>query len=313
MAKEKQVKEKKEKNYLEELAELTANPYATVADQGTTGDVSGYITTGSYLLNALLGGSMFTGLANNKITIFAGESSTGKTYLVLDIIRHFLNDNPDGHVVFFESESAISKQMFVERGMDARRILMLPIDTVQNYRTQILKIIDKYLNTPKSQRKPLLFVLDSLGMLSTTKELEDTAEGKETADMTRSKLIKATFRVITLKLGLAGVPHIMTNHTYMEQGLFAKKVMCLVGETEIRTASGNIPISEIKVGQEVMTVTGLGKTTDVFKYKTNKLFEIEMEDGTIVRCTGDHKFLTPEMEWLSVKNMIANDSICVLD
>ena len=71
----------------------------------------------------------------------------------------------------------------------------------------------------------MMFVLDSLGMLSTTKEIEDTAEGKETKDMTRAQITKGAFRVLTLKLGKAGVPLIVTNHTYDEMGLFAKKVM----------------------------------------------------------------------------------------
>ncbi len=71
----------------------------------------------------------------------------------------------------------------------------------------------------------MLFVLDSLGMLSTTKEIEDTASGAETRDMTRAQLVKGAFRVLTLKLGKAGVPLIVTNHTYDEMGLFAKKVM----------------------------------------------------------------------------------------
>jgi len=71
-----------------------------------------------------------------------------------------------------------------------------------------------------------MFVLDSLGMLSTTKEMDDTAAGKETRDMTRSQIVKSTFRVLTLKLGQAGVPMIMTNHTYDVIGsMFPQKEM----------------------------------------------------------------------------------------
>ena len=71
-----------------------------------------------------------------------------------------------------------------------------------------------------------MFVLDSLGMLSTTKEMEDTAAGKETRDMTRSQIVKSTFRVLTLKLGKANVPMIMTNHTYDVIGsMFPQKEM----------------------------------------------------------------------------------------
>lgn len=310
MAKEK--KEKREKTYLEELAELTENPYAAVAEEGTSGDISGYISTGSYLLNGLLGGSIFTGLAGNKITAFAGEASTGKTFLVLDILKHFLKDNLEGLVIFFESESAVSKQMLIERDIDPRRLLILPIDTVQNYRTQILKILDKYIATPVSQRKPLLFVLDSLGMLSTSKELEDTASGKETSDMTRAKLIKSTFRVITLKMGLAKVPNLVTNHTYDEQGLFAKKVMCMTGDNEILDRNNNpIQISMIEVGDLVMTCDGPKEVMNTFHYDDAKIIEVIFDDGCVIKCTKDHKFLTNN-EYVSVENLRVGDNITTI-
>ena len=77
----------------------------------------------------------------------------------------------------------------------------MPVATVQEFRSQSIKVIDKYLEQPEDKRKPMMFVLDSLGMLSTTKEMEDTAAGKETRDMTRSQIVKSTFRVLTLKLG----------------------------------------------------------------------------------------------------------------
>ena len=116
--------------------------------------------------------------------------------------------------------------MIESRGVDSGRILVMPVATVQEFRAQSIKVIDKYLEQPEASRKPMLFVLDSLGMLSTTKEMEDTAAGKETRDMTRSQIVKSTFRVLTLKLGQAGVPMIMTNHTYDVIGsMFPQKEM----------------------------------------------------------------------------------------
>lgn len=213
-------------SFLTELKETIGNEYASIADDGiAAGDVTGYISSGSYNLNALLGGSLFSGLAGNKITALAGEASTGKTWIAIDICGNFLNENQDGVVVYFESESAVSKDMFKSRGIDTKRVLIVPVITVQEFRTQIIKIIDRYLELTEKQRTPMVFVLDSLGMLSTTKEIEDTAAGKETQDMTRAKVIKAMFRTVTLKLGKAGIPMILTNHTYEEQGLFPKKIM----------------------------------------------------------------------------------------
>ena len=150
----------------------------------------------------------------NKITAIAGEAATGKTFFALGIVKAFLDKDKDAGVIYFESESAISKSMIESRGVDSTRMVVVPVSTVQEFRTQSLKILDKYIEQPEDKRKPLLFVLDSLGMLSTTKEMEDTAAGKETRDMTRSQIVKSTFRVLTLKLGKAAVPMIMTNHTY---------------------------------------------------------------------------------------------------
>ena len=102
----------------------------------------------------------------------------------------------------------------------------MPVITVQQFRNQAINILDRYLETPEDDRPPMMFCLDSLGMLSTTKEIEDTAEGKETKDMTRAQITKGAFRVLTLKLGRAKVPMIVTNHTYDVIGsMFPQKEM----------------------------------------------------------------------------------------
>ena len=200
-------------NFLKDVAKEIDNEYAALVSDGVSaGDTSGFIDTGSHVFNALLSGSIYGGIPGNKITALAGESSTGKTYFCLGIVQHFLESDPDSGVIYFESESALSKELIESRGIDSARMLIVPITTVQEFRTQAIRILDKYLQ--QSDRKPLMFVLDSLGMLSTTKEVEDAEAGKETRDMTRAQIVKSIFRVLTLKLGKANVPLIVTNHTY---------------------------------------------------------------------------------------------------
>ena len=164
---------------------------------------------------------------SNRITAIAGEITTGKTFFALGVVKKsFLEANKDAGVIYFESENAISRDMVESRGVDSTRLVVMPVATVQEFRSQSIKVIDKYLEQPEDKRKPMMFVLDSLGMLSTTKEMEDTASGKETRDMTRSQIVKSTFRVLTLKLGQANVPMIMTNHTYDVIGsMFPQKEM----------------------------------------------------------------------------------------
>lgn len=231
---------KQKDTYFTDLIKTTGNSYAALASEGIeAGDINGFIPTGSYMLNAILSGSIYGGLPDNKITAIAGEEATGKTYLVLDICKFFLKQNPEAGVLYFETESAITKQTLEERGIDTARIAIIPVTTVQEFRTQILKIIEKYLTQTKSERKPIMFVLDSLGMLSTTKEMEDSVGGKETKDMTRAGIIKAAFRTITLKLGRAGIPLVVTNHTYDEQGkMYAQKIMS--GGSGLKYAASSI-------------------------------------------------------------------------
>ena len=215
------------KDFLKEIIKETGNEFASLASEGiTAGDVTSFIDTGSYSFNALLSGSIYGGLPGNRITAIAGEAATGKTFFALGIIKSFLDKDKDAGVVLFESENAVSKDMIEARGVDSSRVVVVPVSTVQEFRSQSIKILDKYLEQEEKDRQPLMFVLDSLGMLSTTKEMTDTAEGKETRDMTRSQIVKSTFRVLTLKLGQAGVPMLMTNHTYDVIGsMFPQKEM----------------------------------------------------------------------------------------
>jgi len=202
-------------DFLKDIAKQAGNEYAgLVADGVEAGDVDSYIDSGSYIFNALLSGSINGGLPSNKITAIAGESATGKTFFVMGMVKNFLDSNPDAGVIYFESESAITKQMVIDRGIDPKRMVMFPVTTVQEFRTQAIKVLDKYLEQNEADRKPIMLCLDSMGMLSTTKEIDDTADGKETRDMTRAQVLKAAFRVLTLKLGRAKVPMVVTNHTY---------------------------------------------------------------------------------------------------
>ena len=227
-------------DFLKDIIKETGNEYATLVSEGVeAGDVDNYIDTGSYSLNALLSGSIFGGLPGNKITAIAGEAATGKTYFALGIVKHFLDTNKEAGVIYFESESALTKDLVENRGVDSKRMIIAPVSTVQEFRYQAIRVIDKYIEQEESKRKPIMLVLDSLGMLSTTKEMEDTAEGKETRDMTRSQIVKAAFRVLTLKLGKAKVPMIMTNHTYDVIGsMFPQKEMG--GGQGLKYAASNV-------------------------------------------------------------------------
>lgn len=241
-------------SFLSNIVKELDNEYAGLADDGVVGDTNGFIDTGSYTLNALLSGSIYGGLPGNKVTALAGESSTGKTFYALGIASNFLKANPEAGVLYFETEGALTKDMLQERGIDTKRFVIVPVSTVQEFRTQAVKVLDAYEKTPKKDRKPIMMFLDSLGMLSTSKEMEDTAEGKDTRDMTRAQLIRGAFRVLSLKLAKMDVAMVVTNHTYAAVGAYIPtKVMG--GGDGLKYAASSIVFlskSQDKDGTEVV-------------------------------------------------------------
>ena len=223
--------------------------------------------TGSYILNALLSGSLYGGIPNNKITAFAGESATGKTFFVLGVLKHFLDDNPTGGVVFYDTEAAVTKGMMEERGIDTKRVIIAEPDTIQKFRTHALRVIEAYESQKDSP--PMMFVLDSLGLLSTTKEMEDTAEGKETRDMTKAQVIKATFRVLTLKLAKIKVPMLVTNHVYDVVGSYVP-MKEIGGGTGLKYAASTIAMLTKKKDKEGTDVVGNIVRVKTYKSRLSK-------------------------------------------
>ena len=208
-------------NFFRSLVDEIKDADTCIAADGTgSAEFGGFIDTGSYVLNAALSGSLYGGIPDNKITAFAGESATGKTFFVLGVVRAFLDKNPTGGVVYYDTEAAVTKDMMEDRGIDTNRVILAEPDTIQKFKTHALKMIEAYEKQPEDKRPPMMFVLDSLGILSTSKEMEDSLEGKDTRDMTKSQIIKAAFRVLTLKLAKVRVPMLVTNHVYEVVGSY---------------------------------------------------------------------------------------------
>ena len=198
--------------FIKDLLKDIGDEHATLASDIKEDEV--FVDTGSFIFNALVSGSINGGISGNKITAIAGESSTGKTFFALAVVRSFLERNPSAIVVYYDTESAITRALLEERGIDTSRVVVMNIVTIEQFRTKALQCVDKYLKIPEEDRQPMMFVLDSLGMLSTEKEIGDALDDKQVKDMTKPQLVKGAFRMLTLKLGRAHVPLIVTNHTY---------------------------------------------------------------------------------------------------
>jgi len=260
------------KDIIKEVGDEHTKLAADIDDQET------YVDTGSYIFNALVSGSIFGGVSGNKITAIAGESSTGKTFFSLAVVKNFLDTNPDGYCLYFDTEAAVNKSLLESRGVDLNRTVVVNVVTVEEFRGKALKMVDMYLKKPEDERKPCIMVLDSLGMLSTEKEINDALNDKQVRDMTKSQLIKGAFRMLTLKLGQANIPMIVTNHTYDVIGAYVPTKEMGGGSGLKYAASTIIHLSKKKEkdGKEVIGNIIKAKTAKSRLSKENKDVEVRL-------------------------------------
>ena len=263
-------------DFLKEIVKEIGDDYTQLA--ADINEEERFIDTGSYIFNAVVSGSIFGGVSGNKITAIAGESSTGKTFFSLAVVKNFLDNNPDGYCLYFDTEAAVNKGLLESRGIDLKRLVVVNVVTIEDFRQKALKAVDIYLNTPTGDRKPCMFVLDSLGMLSTEKEIRDALDEKQVRDMTKSQLVKGAFRMLTLKLGQANIPLIVTNHTYDVIGSYVPTKE-MGGGSGLKYASSTIIYLSKKKEKSEKEVVGniiKAKTVKSRLSKENKEVEIRL-------------------------------------
>ena len=263
-------------DFLKDIVKEIGGDYTQLASN--IDETETYVDTGSYIFNALVSGSIFGGVSGNKITAIAGESSTGKTFFSLAVVKNFLDNNPTGYCLYFDTEAAITRSLLESRGVDTTRVVVVNVVTVEDFRGKALKAVDLYLKKPEGERNPCMFVLDSLGMLSTSKEITDALNDKEVRDMTKSQLIKGAFRMLTLKLGQANIPMIVTNHTYDVIGAYVPTKEMGGGSGLKYAASTIIHLSKKKEkdGTEVIGNIIKAKTAKSRLSKENQDVEIRL-------------------------------------
>lgn len=253
-------------DFLNQIIKEVGGEYAQIASDIKEDEI--YVDTGSYIFNALVSGSIFGGVSGNKITALVGESGCGKTYYALAVVKNFLANNPEGYCLYFDTESAITKSLLESRGIDIKRTIVINVVTVEEFRTKALKAVDIYLKKNEDERKPCMFVLDSLGMLSTNKEITDTLAEKDTRDMTKAQLIKGAFRMLTLKFGQANIPMIVTNHVYDSMSMYSPKEIS--GGSGLRYAASTIVYLSKSKEKEGTDVVGAIIKAKTYKSRLSK-------------------------------------------
>jgi RecA/RadA recombinase len=263
-------------DFLKDIVKEIGGEYTQLASD--IDETETYVDTGSYIFNALVSGSIFGGVSGNKITAIAGESSTGKTFFSLAVVKNFLDSNPDGYCLYFDTEAAVNKSLLESRGVDLSRVVVVNVVTIEEFRQKALQAVDLYQKKPEDERKPCMFVLDSLGMLSTEKEINDALNDKQVRDMTKSQLVKGAFRMLTLKLGQAKIPMIVTNHTYDVIGAYVPTKEMGGGSGLKYAASTIIHLGKKKEkdGKEVIGNIIKAKTAKSRLSKEEKVVEVRL-------------------------------------
>lgn len=202
-----------------------------MSDENNPYKVVEYFDTGCYILNAALSdGDIYKGLPIGKRVGIAGPSSVGKSYFIMNIIKRYLDKEEESVAVIFESEGASVLEMGESVGVDKERVLIVPVHSVEDFRTQAIRMLDeikeqqKEAKKSKSKKPSYIMCLDSLGNLPTEKELRDAREGNDKQDLTRSKIIRSIFRIITLPLSMTSTPLLVSNHSYSSQEMYSRQV-----------------------------------------------------------------------------------------
>lgn len=248
-----------------------------------------FLSTGIYIFNAMLSGSLFGGIQSNRITAFAGKSGVGKSYLAYNTCREAQKDG--WKIMYIDTENAIERQDLKKYGLDISedKLMLLSIGVVEDLRSTLTKLLTK-LKEQKREGKEIdkiMFVVDSAGMLGSRKENEDAAKGEDKTDMTRAKSMASLFRIITNDLGYLSLPMIVTNHTYDTMDMFPQEVMkggqglyysastiAFLTKAKLKTGEED----DMDIGQSGIRVTAKAAKNRLAKPKKVK-FEINFTKG----------------------------------
>lgn len=192
-------------------------------EQSAGAQITDYISTGSYILNAAITGSMFRGIPCGRVTTLAGSPGAGKSFLALSVCREAQNN---GYVpIYLDSEGAQDVNSVSRLGVDTKKFMIKQVNTISEVSTFILNLCTKLEAIPEESRDKVIIVLDSLGNLTSNKEAEDILNATGKRDMTKQQEIKALFRVCATPLAKLHIPFIVISHIYQTQDLFSKQVV----------------------------------------------------------------------------------------
>jgi len=229
-----------------ELGEV--NPFGTSSfGNSETYKNETWIDSGNWILNAALSGSIKKGFPSTKQTSLVGESGSGKTFLTLNAVR---NAQQMGYTpIYYDTEGAVDPQACINFGIDLDNFRHEPVSEIEKLKT-MFAIFIKSLTDLKIKGKEIpkfILILDSIGMVASSKEIEDARTGNSAADMTRAKQIRSFFRIITSDLNSLGIPMLFTNHVGVNIGGYGDPVVQGGGSGVVYSPSITLFLSKAKL------------------------------------------------------------------
>jgi RecA/RadA recombinase len=243
-----------------------------------------WISTGSYGLNYLISGNFYRGIPMGKVTVFAGESGAGKSYIVSGNVAKAAQEQGI-FVVMIDTENALDEKWLKNLGVDTSEEKMLRISA--SMVDEVAKIVhdfvteykQSYFDLPRDDRPKVLFIVDSIGMLLTPTEVNQFQQGDMKGDMGRkAKQLKAFVSNCVNMFGDLNIGMAVTNHTYASQDMFDPDDKISGGSGFIFASSIVVAMKKYKLkededGSKVSEVRGIRATCKVVKTRYSKPFE----------------------------------------
>ncbi len=243
-------------------------------------DPTDWISTGNYTLNYLLSGNFEKGIPMGKVTVFAGESGAGKSFICSgNIVRHAQEQGI--YVILIDTENALDEAWLHALGVDTseEKLLKLNMAMIDDVAKVISDFVKEYRTLPEEDRPKVLFVLDSLGMMLTPTDVNQFEAGEMKGDMGRKpKALTALVRNCVNMFGTLNLGLVCTNHTYASQDMFDPDDKISGGQGFIYASSIVVAMRKLKLktdadGNKTTTVNGIRAACKIMKTRYAKPFE----------------------------------------
>lgn len=268
------------------------------------------IATSVPMVNVALSGQVDGGLLPGLL-VLAGPSKHFKSAFALLMAAAYQKKYDDAVILFYDSEFGTPQAYFESFGIDMARVVHTPLTNVEELKFDIVQQLEAI-----EKKDHVMILLDSIGNLASKKEVDDAADGKSVADMSRAKQIKSLFRIVTPHLNLKDIPMVVVNHIYMEQGLYPKAIVS--GGTGIYLSADNIWVLGRQQEKEGTEITGYHFVINIEKSRhvreKSKIPITVMFDGGISKWSGlmevaeEGGFLRkPKVGWYEAVNPITGE------